>query len=92
MSQNSLDLANRIAGRAEEYGMVSENTPPSIAAGSIYLVVRLEKLPITKREIATACKISEVTICKCYKDCTSIKSICLINDTKKVCRPLSWRT
>ena len=67
MSQNSLDLANRIAGRAEEYGMVSENTPPSIAAGSIYLVVQLEKLPITKREIATACKISEVTICKCYK-------------------------
>ena len=67
MSQNSLDLANRIASRAEEYGMVSENTPPSIAAGSIYLVVQLEKLPITKREIATACKISEVTICKCYK-------------------------
>ena len=67
MSQNSLDLANRIASRAEEYGMVSENTPPSIAAGSIYLVVQLEKLPITKREIATACKISEVTICKCFK-------------------------
>ena len=62
-----LELANKIASRAEEYGIVSENTPPSIAAGSIYLVVQLEKLPITKREIATACKISEVTICKCYK-------------------------
>ena len=67
MSQASVDRANEIANKADEYGIVSDNTPPSIAAGSIYLVVKLDNLNINKREIATACKISEVTICKCYK-------------------------
>ena len=67
MNSEHLELANNIANKAEEYGMVSENTPPSIAAGSIYLVVQLKNIQITKKEISVACKISEVTICKCFK-------------------------
>ena len=74
ISEDHLQLAITIANRAEEYGMVSENTPPSIAAGSIYLVVQVKELPITKKEISLACKTSEVTICKCYKKLNTYKS------------------
>ena len=44
-----------------------DNTPPSIAAGAIFLVASLLKMRITKVQVHTATKISEVTISKCYK-------------------------
>ena len=47
--------------------IISENTPPSIAAGCIYYYVKNKKLDITKKEISSICKISEVTINKCCK-------------------------
>ena len=53
--------------RDEEYDIVDENTPPSVAAGSIFLVITLCKLNIPKKSVSTACKISEVTISKCFK-------------------------
>ena len=62
-----LDICRFVAKNAENYNLVSENTPPSIAAGSIYLVSVEYNLNITKKDIAQACKISEVTISKCYK-------------------------
>ena len=56
-----------ITKKAEEYYLVSENTPPSVAAGSIYLVSMTFNLKLSKKDISKQCKISEVTICKCYK-------------------------
>ena len=53
--------------KAEEYSLVSENTPPSIASGTIYLVSNVYNLNLKKKTISKVCKISEVTICKCYK-------------------------
>ncbi len=47
--------------------LVEDNTSPSIAAGSIYLACSLCNQNISKRQVANACKISEVTIAKCYK-------------------------
>ena len=44
-----------------------DNTPPSIAAGAIFLVVNVLKLKINKVQVHLATKISEVTISKCYK-------------------------
>ena len=58
-----LDICNK----AEEYSLVSENTPPSIAAGTIYLVSVIYGLNLNKKTISQSCKISEVTICKCFK-------------------------
>ena len=47
--------------------LVEDNTAPSIAAGSIYLICSLCNYSISKKQVSNACKISEVTISKCYK-------------------------
>jgi len=47
--------------------LVEDNTAPSIAAGSIYLICSLCNYNINKKQVSIACKISEVTISKCYK-------------------------
>ena len=67
-SKNDIvDICNYVIQKAEEYSIVSENAPPSIAAGCIYLISVHYKMNISKKEIAKACEISEVTINKCYK-------------------------
>lgn len=50
-----------------EQNIISQNTPPSIAAGCIYYFIKKEKINITKKQLSDICKISEVTINKCYK-------------------------
>ena len=40
-----------VCQKAEEYSLVSENTPPSIAAGSIFLVCSLLSIEIVKKNI-----------------------------------------
>lgn len=47
--------------------LVEDNTAPSLAAVSIYIVCHFCKLQITKKQIADSCMISEVTISKCFK-------------------------
>lgn len=61
------DLCKHIVTKADELNIVSENTPPSIAAGSIYLCIVLCDLNINKKDLSTACGISQVTLTKCYK-------------------------
>lgn len=51
----------------EELNLVNDNTPPAMAAGCIYLYIRILKLDIDKKQISEICKISEVTINKCSK-------------------------
>lgn len=67
VSPDILNLCIFISEKAEEFSIVSENTPPSIAAGSIYLACQLANINISKKDISDVCKISEVTISKCYK-------------------------
>tara|TARA_Y100000589_G_C27159179_1_gene632055 strand:- start:733 stop:1875 length:1143 start_codon:yes stop_codon:yes gene_type:complete len=67
IQNNIYPLSNYIADKAVELSLVSENTPPSIAAGSIYLASTVCNGNISKKDISQACKISEVTISKCYK-------------------------
>lgn len=47
--------------------IISENTPPSIASGCIFYFIKNKKLDISKKDISSVCKISEVTINKCCK-------------------------
>lgn len=47
--------------------LVDDNTSPSIAAGSIFLACVSTNQNITKKQVAEACKTSEVTISKCFK-------------------------
>ena len=62
-----VDTCIHVIKKADEYSIVAENAPPSIAAGVIYLVSNIGKHNITKKQISKICDISEVTINKCYK-------------------------
>jgi transcription initiation factor TFIIB len=67
MSKDIKDLCKHVVEKADELNIVSENTPPSIAAASIYLCSVLCNLNIQKKDLASACEISQVTLTKCYK-------------------------
>lgn len=60
-------LCKFIACKIEKEGLLSENTPHSIAGGIIYFVSQICNLNISKTTINSVSKISEVTINKCYK-------------------------
>ena len=68
LSESIYQVCKHVCEKAEEHNLVSKCIPPSIAAGSIYLVCSLFNINITKRDISDKCKISEVTISKCYKE------------------------
>lgn len=61
------DLAKFVVEKADELNIVSENTPPSIAAASIFLCISVCGLNITKKDLSVACEISQVTLTKCFK-------------------------
>jgi len=60
-------IAEFISVKAILQNLVDDNTAPSIAAGSIYLACCICNKDIRKDVVAKACKISTVTISKCYK-------------------------
>ena len=57
---------------------MNENTPPSMAAGCIYLYIKNKNLNIHKKDISDVCKISEVTINKCYKKLEEYEELLII--------------
>lgn len=57
--------------------LVEDNTAPSVAAGSIFLVASLCNHNVSKKQVSIACKISEVTISKCFKKLNKHKEILL---------------
>tara|TARA_B100001094_G_C18138861_1_gene776701 strand:- start:590 stop:1543 length:954 start_codon:yes stop_codon:yes gene_type:complete len=63
------DIVNikEISMLSQLHNLINENTPPSMAAGCIYLYIKRYNLDIHKKIISDICKISEVTINKCYK-------------------------
>jgi len=66
LDKEILDICKYVCIQIEKYDLVSENTPTSKAAGSIYLVSYLFNLDLNKRDISTICLTSEVTISKCF--------------------------
>jgi transcription initiation factor TFIIB len=62
-----IELCKHVVSKADDLNIVSENTPPSIAAASIYLCNIICNLGIQKKDLATICEISQVTLTKCYK-------------------------
>ena len=67
------EVCRKVVQLAEEHSLVSENTPPSVVAGSIYLCNMIYEWKINKKDLATACDISQVTVSKCYKKLLSYK-------------------
>lgn len=68
LAESIYQICKHVCEKAEEHNLVSKCIPPSIAAGSIYLTCSLLNINISKKDISTQCKISEVTISKCYKE------------------------
>ena len=66
---NKEDISNikHISYLSQVYNLINDNTPPSMAAGCIYLYIKEVDYDIHKKVISDICKISEVTINKCYK-------------------------
>lgn len=69
---NKLNLVNehvsnikQLSFNAEKNKLISDNTPPSIAAGCIYLYCINNDINISKKDISNVSGISEVTINKC---------------------------
>ena len=65
---NFYDICMHVENKTNEFSLVTENAPPSIAAAIIFLVaVEQKDKDLTKKTIAKVCEISEVTINKVYK-------------------------
>jgi len=74
------DLCKIIVAKADDLGIVSENTPPSISAAVIYLVSNVCGLDISKADISKNCDISQVTLCKCHKKLHNYRGILFSKD------------
>jgi transcription initiation factor TFIIB len=60
-------VAKFVSMKIEKENLIPENTPHSIAAGTIYFIIQTFKLNITKKDVSLISEISEVTINKCSK-------------------------
>ena len=68
IDEHSIKDINLICEKCMKENIISENTPPSIAAGCIFYHIKKNSIEnITKKNISDICKISEVTINKCTK-------------------------
>lgn len=67
VSSNIKDISQFIAIKSIFMSLVDDNTAPSIAAGAIFLACVVTNQSISKKQVADACKTSEVTISKCFK-------------------------
>ena len=59
----------------EKRGLNNDNTPPAMASGCIYLYCKSLNIDKSKKDISEVCKISEVTINKCFKKIETDKEI-----------------
>jgi transcription initiation factor TFIIB len=82
MGMEMRDICKAVVRKAHELGVVSENTPPSIAAGTIYLCNINYNWGISKKDLSENCEISQVTISKCYKKMEAYKHL-LISKTSQ---------
>lgn len=67
LDNDIIEICKFVANKVNEHEIASENTPCSIAAGCIFLVVMTIGLPITKKKISIESKTSQITISKVFK-------------------------
>ena len=79
MSQEIEKLCYFVSQKIESLNEMSENTPQSIAAGILFFVVTICRLPIEKKLIAKTSNISPVTITNCYKNLFAMRELLVPN-------------
>ena len=67
LNKKYIEIAKEVAKNADKIPTIRENTPPSIAAGTILLTCNHYNLSFCKKQISHGCSISEVTITKTYR-------------------------
>ncbi len=80
---NIKHISEFIAIKSIFSNLVNDNTSPSIAAGSIFLACSVTNQNISKKQVAEACKTSEVTISKCFKKLNNRKKDLLPMQVKR---------
>jgi len=60
------DFCKDVIRKADELSVICENTPPSVAAGAIYMCNVICGWGISKQVLSKTCEISQVTITKCF--------------------------
>ena len=80
LSTEIREMCKNIIQKSIELNIVSSNTPPSLAAATIYMCVDITKTNVTKKEISMICEISQVTLLKCYKKMYEYRSLILPSD------------
>lgn len=75
LKENHINLALMIACKAQKLGIVMKNTPISIAVGSITMIGSICNLDLDKKELASKCEISDVTINKAFNLLNSYKDL-----------------
>ena len=78
-----IDLMKLICKKVQKLPDISENTPPAIGSGIIYFICYLCKLNVSKKKISDICKISEVTINKCFKKLLIFVDLLFSEEIKK---------
>ena len=67
IQEKDVKTITKICTKSINENIISENTPPSIAAGCIFYYIKKKDMKITRKDISDICIISEVTINKCCK-------------------------
>ena len=67
MAPEMRELCKTVMKTADDMGILSDNMPPSVASGVMYLIVVVCGLNIDKEALSEACDVSQVTMQKCYK-------------------------
>lgn len=75
------EMCKSVIQKCDELDIVSSNTPPSLAAATIFLCAHHGNVPITKKQISESCDISLVTLTKCHKKLSEYKNILLPQDS-----------
>ena len=75
LDKDDINHILRISNLCQDIGINNDNTPPAMASGCIYLYIKYMKIDISKKNISDICKISEVTINKCFKKIENIPEI-----------------
>lgn len=74
MNWDDINNCKKLTKIIEEYEIVSENAPTSIAAGTIYFYCFNKDIDHNKKHISEICGVSEVTITKCFKKLQQYKN------------------
>lgn len=75
MDYGDIQQCKELAKRLDELEIVSENSPTSVAAGTLYYYCMYRDIDYSKKQIADICEVSEVTITKCYKRLVKYKHL-----------------